>query len=76
MLLLSDDDARALVAAETLEHRVAQLPVGRPLCEADVGDELRLDPVNPCSEVSEGRYRGSATGSDQDGQHTRSPNDS
>jgi hypothetical protein len=46
LFLLSDDVARSLVAAETLELRVAQLPVGRPLREADVGDELRLDPMN------------------------------
>src|SRR5260370_27122559 len=38
-----------LVVPQALEPRVAQLPVGRPLAEAHLGDEARLDPVHPRS---------------------------
>src|SRR5215469_17845168 len=37
---------RILVVPQALEPRVAQLPVGRPLAEAHLADEARLDPVH------------------------------
>src|SRR5258706_9516526 len=36
-----------LVVPQALEPRVAQLPVGRPLAEADLGDEAGLHPAHP-----------------------------
>src|SRR5262249_31381320 len=39
--LLAGDLARRLVDAQPVERRMPQLPVGRPLGEADLRDELR-----------------------------------
>src|SRR5258708_33182228 len=35
-----------LVVPQALEPRVAQLPLGRPLAEANLGDQAGLDPVH------------------------------
>src|SRR3954447_21038548 len=41
---LAHDRARGLVVAQAEEARMAQPPGAGPLGEADLGDELRLDP--------------------------------
>jgi hypothetical protein len=41
---VADDLAGGLVVAEPQEARVAQASVARPLAEADMRDEPRLDP--------------------------------
>src|ERR671935_2554091 len=43
---LADDMLRPLVVAETEIAWMSQLAVGRPLAEADLGDQLWLDPVH------------------------------
>jgi len=42
---LAHDLRGGLVLAQTLERRMAQVAVARPLGEVDLGDERRLDPV-------------------------------
>src|SRR4051794_1277853 len=44
---LADDLARRLVVAQAEEARVAQAPGAGPLREADLRDELGLDPRDP-----------------------------
>src|SRR3712207_6766844 len=46
--------ARRLVPAQTLERRMADLPILRPLREDDFGDELRRDPMRVLAEPARG----------------------